>query len=172
MATTSREGRVLLSLARPTALPFTPASAQRTLALAPWSEAYAPRIHTLLASAYAQGGGSVEPRYARWHRDFTGDSGFDPSSCLLALHAGELAGVALCWDSGFIKDLCVAAPHRRQGVATWLLSQAARHFAARGVDTLRLKAESDNPSGALRLYLALGFTLIAREPWSASPAEP
>jgi ribosomal protein S18 acetylase RimI-like enzyme len=113
-------------------------------------------VHALLVHAYARGGGSVAS-YASWQRAFTTDVEHEPACCFLAFDGEHLAGVALCWSSAFIKDLCVAGPYRRRGLGAALVSHALRHFAARGERVVTLKVEADNPSGARRLYERLGF---------------
>jgi ribosomal protein S18 acetylase RimI-like enzyme len=121
-----------------------------------WQDATALQTHRLLESAYSAGGGSVEP-YDEWFEWFTSDPEFDPESCFLAWQGNELAGVALCWTSAFVKDLCVAAPFRRRGLGSGLLSVVLTHFASRGAASLELRSHADNPNGANHLYRKMGF---------------
>ena len=123
-----------------------------------WHARRAYAVHSLLRDCYAHGGGSVAP-YASWRGAFINDSEFDPTSCFLAFRGSGLAGVALCWTSGFVKDLCVAEGDRRQGLGTALLRAVCAHFAARGLSAVELKVEADN-SGALCLYTGFGFERI------------
>jgi ribosomal protein S18 acetylase RimI-like enzyme len=129
----------------------------------PWRDGDAPAVHALLVEAYRNGGGEVEP-YVRWLPWFTGDAEFDPAACTLAWSGDELAGVALCWSSAFVKDLCVADAHRRRGLGEALLRHSFALFAARGVSALDLKVDSENPSGAVRLYERVGFEVVERIP--------
>jgi ribosomal protein S18 acetylase RimI-like enzyme len=46
---------------------------------------------------------------------------------------------------------------RRQGIATALLRQVFCEFHRRGATHVDLKVEVDNPTGALRLYKAMGM---------------
>jgi len=126
------------------------------ISLRTWRASDAPAVHALLVQAYAQGGGRVDD-YAAWVRSFTTDLEHDPECCFLAFHGERLAGAALCWSSAFIKDLCVAAPYRRQGLGSALLSHTLQYFAAAGARAVTLKVEADNPSGADRLYERMGF---------------
>lgn len=126
------------------------------ISLRTWLLSDARAVHALLAHAYRRGGGSVAP-YATWHATFTGDLEFDPESCFLAFQGETLAGAALCWANGFLKDLCVAESFRRRGLGAALVAHALHHFEARGLTSVTLKVESDNPSGAQRLYERLGF---------------
>jgi ribosomal protein S18 acetylase RimI-like enzyme len=133
----------------------------RDVRLESFRDAHGPAVHALLQQAYRRGGGAVEQDGQRWLRDFVGDVEFDASTCFLAFDsAGTLVGAALCWDSGFVKDLCVAESFRHRGLGTALLVHAMHTFAARGKPSLRLKVERDNPSNALRLYRKLGFEVV------------
>jgi ribosomal protein S18 acetylase RimI-like enzyme len=129
-----------------------------------WQGSAEPAVHRLLQSAYSRGGGEVAEDYAKWLREFTADTEFDPSSCILAWAGPELAGAALCWSSAFLKDLCVAEWHRGQGLGEALVRAAMIVFADRGAPALALKVQADNPSGALRLYLRSGFKVVERIP--------
>ncbi|WP_419181180.1 GNAT family N-acetyltransferase [Haloarcula pelagica] len=57
---------------------------------------------------------------------------------------------------GHVKDLAVRPDHRRQGVATALLSRALGVLAATGVRSVKLEVRADN-EGAQRLYRAFDF---------------
>jgi ribosomal protein S18 acetylase RimI-like enzyme len=128
------------------------------VSIATWRDADAQVTHALLEQAYRSGGGSVDA-YADWLEWFTSDPEFDASCCFSAWHERELVGVALCWSSAFVKDLCVAAPFRRRGLGFGLLTHVLWHFQGRGAHAVELRSHSDNPSGANRLYEKLGFLL-------------
>ena len=57
---------------------------------------------------------------------------------------------------GHVKDLAVRPDHRRQGVATTLLSRALGVLAATGAGSVKLEVRADN-DGAQRLYRAFDF---------------
>jgi ribosomal protein S18 acetylase RimI-like enzyme len=123
----------------------------------------APGVHDLLEQAYARGGGSVAP-YDEWLPAMTTDSEFDAELWFVACSGEEIAGVALCWTSAFVKDLAVSAAWRRRGLGTALVLHCLAAFAGRGAAALDLKVDSDNPSGAVRLYEQLGFRVVERIP--------
>ena len=56
-----------------------------------------------------------------------------------------------------MKDLAVHPEHRRRGLGEALLHHAARTYRAAGVTKVGLKVDSDNPTGAPRLYERLGY---------------
>ena len=113
-------------------------------------------VHGLLDVAFRAAHEVVAP-FERWHERMTGDSEFDPSWWWLAERDGELAGVALCWTSGWLKDLAVHPGARGQGLGEALCRHAFREMAARGVGQAGLKVDADNPTGAVRLYERVGM---------------
>ena len=96
--------------------------------------------------------------FEEWQEWFTTDAEFEAESCFLAWKNGELVGVALCWSSAFVKDLCVAEGFRRRGLAGALLSLLLVHFRARGATSVELRMHASNSSGAGELYRKLGFS--------------
>jgi ribosomal protein S18 acetylase RimI-like enzyme len=123
-------------------------------------EADAPGVHELLELAF--GGSAEEERpYAEWRSWWITDAEFDPSAWFLAEEDGELAGVALCWSSGFLKDLAVHPAHRRRGIGRALLLHVFAEFRSRGADAVSLKVDGDNVT-ARRLYDAAGMRVTER----------
>jgi ribosomal protein S18 acetylase RimI-like enzyme len=152
--------RMQAALRRGTTAPRWPAGVVTT----EWQDAAAPAVHGLLCSAYRRGGGKVDQDCTRWMNEFTTDPEFDPSACILAWTGRELAGVALCWSSAFVKDMCVSESQRGRGLGEALVRAAMVLFANRGAPVLSLKVHADNPSGAPRLYRRCGFEVVERIP--------
>ena len=114
-------------------------------------------VHALMIDAYRGGGGSV-PSFAQWWDELSNDAEYDPQLVRLACtHDGTPVGVAQCWTSGFVKDLCVARSWQKRGVGRALLLDVFGIFAARGAEHVELKVRSDNPR-AISLYEKLGMT--------------
>jgi hypothetical protein len=66
-------------------------------------------LHRLLDDAYRGWGRNYVPMaHDDWVRWMTGDVEFDPAVWWLAERDGVLAGCALHWSSGWLKDLAVA----------------------------------------------------------------
>jgi ribosomal protein S18 acetylase RimI-like enzyme len=121
-------------------------------------EQHAAEIHGLLVSGYRNGGGEVAG-FAAWWEGVSGDEEYDPGLVFLAADAsGRLVGVAHCWTSAFLKDLAVREDWRRRGIGRALMCHAFHYFQARDHRGFELKVRRDNPSGAERLYRALGMT--------------
>jgi ribosomal protein S18 acetylase RimI-like enzyme len=117
-------------------------------------------VHRLMQLAYAQGGGSVGD-FDAWWPALRDDSEFDTALCFLAIdRAGEIVGAAQCWTSAYVKDLVVHPAARRHGLAEALLLTVFQTFRARGARHVDLKVETDNPTGAMRLYRRLGMVEV------------
>ncbi|TIV85838.1 MAG: GNAT family N-acetyltransferase [Mesorhizobium sp.] len=70
---------------------------------------------------------------------------------------GLLAGAALCWTSGFVKDLAVHPESRSQGIGEALMRHVFLIFRERGATHVDLKSNSVKNTAALRLYERLGM---------------
>lgn len=123
----------------------------------PGPDAFA--VHQLLEAAYATGGGSVAS-FEPWWNSLSNDDEYDPELVFTVFdQAGELAGVALCWTTAFVKDLAVARDHRRKGLAMALLRHAFLTFCERGEPAVDLKVETGN-LGAIALYRSAGMEAV------------
>lgn len=96
--------------------------------------------------------------------------GFRPDLTLLAYDSnGEAAGVCMSHvreeynrqngtQEGLIDTVGVRRPFRRMGLARTLLTQDLRLLKAAGLTMAALYVDADSPTGATRLYEAVGFT--------------
>jgi len=73
----------------------------------------------------------------------------------------ELAAAAICWTSGFVKDIVVHETWRRHGLGEALLRLVFRTFARRKADHVELKVHADN-APAIRLYERVGMRVVER----------
>lgn len=114
-------------------------------------------LHEILVEAYSNGFGSV-PEDADWWPGILADSEFDPALVFVAADtARQPVGFALCWNSGFVKDLAVAELARGRGLGQALLRASFGAFAARGFPSVDLKVDAGN-AAAIRLYRRVGMT--------------
>jgi mycothiol synthase len=123
-----------------------------------YAESDAGAVHALMLEAFA-GTAEEVPPFARWHPWMTEDPGFDAGVWFLAEAGAELAGACLCWSEGWVKDLAVRPAWRGRGLGEALLRQAFAEFHRRGLATVGLKVDADNPTGAVRLYERVGMAL-------------
>jgi mycothiol synthase len=103
--------------------------------------------------------------------------GYDPSLWLLAWDGAELAGFVLATaerigdtDLGWVGTLGVRPVWRRRGLGEALLRAAFAELFARGRRRVGLGVDTENVSGALRLYERVGMRPIERnDNWSLEP---
>jgi ribosomal protein S18 acetylase RimI-like enzyme len=121
-------------------------------------------VHRLLDEAYRGWDVAYEPLpHDDWVTAMTGDAEFDPTVWWLAERDDVLAGCALHWSSGWLKDLAVREAERGHGLGAALVRRGLAEFARRGADRVGLKVDAANPTGAIRLYERLGFVVERRE---------
>ena len=134
-----------------------------------WDAALSREVHGVMDAAFRDHWGHADRTAEMWEERVTGHA-FRPGWSLLAVDeaGGHVLGAALnCayeqdWEAtgrreGYTEELGVAGSHRGRGVASALLRESMRRFAAAGMDAASLGVDSANPSGALRLYTALGY---------------
>lgn len=95
---------------------------------------------------------------------------FDPTLWFLAVDGAEVVGMSLCDDRivddttrGYIDALGVRPAWRKRGIALALLCHAFAEFRRRGYAAVELDMDSQNLTGALRVYERAGMHVIRRE---------
>jgi ribosomal protein S18 acetylase RimI-like enzyme len=125
-----------------------------------YRDADAQPLHAFLTLAYAQNNERVDP-FEPWLHFMTAGPDFDAAYWHLAESEAELVACALTWapheGAGWVKDLAVHPEHRRRGLGEALLHRAHETYRAAGASRVGLKVDSDNPTGAPRLYERLGY---------------
>ena len=92
-------------------------------------------------------------------------SDYDPSLWRVAEEQGEIIGAALCFgedDSGWVLELAVRPESRRAGLGLALLRSGFAALAARGHTHVGLEVDSENETGATRLYERAGMRVTRR----------
>jgi mycothiol synthase len=88
----------------------------------------------------------------------------DRSLCFLGWAGDELAGcclnIARDDGAGYVAYLAVRRPWRRQGLGLALLGESFRAFRRRGLDRAALDVDSENLTGATRLYERAGMHVV------------
>jgi ribosomal protein S18 acetylase RimI-like enzyme len=131
-------------------------------------------VYDTLMEAFADHWGSEPWTFERWRHIEVDGSDLDGSLWFLAVDGDEIAGVALCSptslrrpDTAVVKELAVRRPWRRRGLGLALLLTAFRTFADRGIAHVELGVDSENLTGATRLYARAGMTpAFSWEFWS------
>jgi mycothiol synthase len=138
-------------------------------------------VYTAIDEAFQDHWGHVdsedeEERLERFRHSIENDETFDPELFFLAMDEEEIAGAALCSprfggdpETGIVETLGVRRPWRRRGIALALLHQSFGEFYRRGHKHVGLGVDTQNLSGATRLYEKAGmhvaqeFTFYERE---------
>ncbi|WP_426007083.1 GNAT family N-acetyltransferase [Paenarthrobacter sp. NyZ202] len=97
----------------------------------------------------------------------------DLSAVVLDAATGEVAGYQLAsfdpdaaadrgFKEGYTELLGVRRGYRGRGIAQALLADAFRRFSGAGMDVASLDVDSANPTGALKLYVGMGYQAVNR----------
>ncbi len=109
---------------------------------------------------------------------FTGQRSFRPELSVLAVEDGAVVGYVLAYvyeaDTAatgvretYLGQIGVLPPARGRGLASALIAAALRAGAAQDCRRAGLEVDTDNVTGALRLYESLGFaTTRTNVSWS------
>ncbi|MEX2293250.1 MAG: GNAT family N-acetyltransferase [Acidimicrobiales bacterium] len=168
--------RHFIETARATADAVPDLPAPRGLHLLPWSDTLDEETRLAHMEAFADHWGS-EPRTPEaWKQWYTGHRGFrvDLSRLAVDRSSEQVASLVLCgaypqdWASGpvevWVTTVGTRPAWRGQGVGRWVLGDVLRRIADAddGFERAILGVDEENPTGALRLYRALGFTTDVR----------
>ncbi len=109
--------------------------------------------------------GFVPHAYEEWRAWTVERESFDPSLWLIARDGDEIAGVSLCYvgegeGEGWVSVLGVRRPWRRRGLGMALLLESLRELRRRGMPRGALGVDSENPTGATRLYERAGMHVV------------
>jgi mycothiol synthase len=118
------------------------------------------RIHAIFVEAFS-GEWDYRPiPFEEWIGNEVGVPSFDPSLWLLGTAGDEAVGAltGVVWgDRGWVGELGVLAPWRGRGIASALLRRAFATFASHGLPRVMLNVDSENATGAVRLYERVGM---------------
>ena len=122
-------------------------------------------LYEAVQEAFADHWGHVPPPFDEWAHGRIWREDFDPTLCFLAVDGEEIAGDAMCTDrmgAGWVGNLGVRRPWRRRGLGMALLRHAFGEFYRRGMRTVALGVDAQNPTGATRLYEQAGMRVTQR----------
>jgi ribosomal protein S18 acetylase RimI-like enzyme len=114
----------------------------------------------LVTASFEDHFGDVPWAWELWQTDTVESPTWDPSLVAIAERAGEPVGIVVATQNdgiGWIGDLGVLAHARGIGVGRALLEHAFELLARRGFTTIRLNVDSQNETGATRLYERAGL---------------
>jgi len=127
------------------------------------------RVYEANNIAFAEGWYFHPFPFEEWHAFHFGRPGHDPELWWLAEDGDELAGYSLnSWhfsgdpQLGRVGSLGVMPAHRRRGLGEALLRHSFRDFRDRGATRVALGVDSENETGAVRLYERVGMHIHRR----------
>jgi mycothiol synthase len=122
------------------------------------------RVYEANSVAFAQDWNFRPQPFEQWRHDVFGRDNVDHSLSWLAEDGERLAGFsANAWhfsgdpEFGWVGILGVLPAYRRRGLGTALLQQSFREFSRRGATRVGLGVDSENVTGAVRLYERAGM---------------
>ncbi len=164
--------RMEIDLQAPLPAPIWPAGIT-VRACVPERDAHA--IYTAEEEAFADSWNHTPTPFETWRHFNMTREGFDPSLWFLACEGETIAGVCLCnyWlDDGFVAPLAVRRPWRRRGLGLALLRHAFAEFHRRGTRTVMLMVDTQNLTGATRLYERAGMRVTQLHHLYTKPLRP
>ena len=126
----------------------------------PTSEADLRAAFVAYREAFQDHWGYAEQSYDEFVRTAIEIDTYDPSLWFLAMDGDVITGVAMCEtlpDRGWVNDLAVRRPWRGRGLGEALLRHSFGEFYRRGQHTIGLGVDSQNLTGATRLYARVGM---------------
>jgi mycothiol synthase len=154
-------------MVRPLSEPIPDAPLPDGLEIRPVVEADHRRIWDADEEAFRDHWGVSERTQEDYDRWFSFPN-LDTSLWRVAWDGDEVAGsvFTLIWPEenaklglrrGWLEHISVRRPWRKRGLATALIADTLRQFRDLGLEQAALGVDSENPTGALRLYESLGF---------------
>lgn len=121
----------------------------------------APAFHAASAEAFEDEWGFHPMPFAEWWEMRRHGPGYDPTLWFVIKDGAEIAALERCVDGlrggGHVGMLGVRKPWRRRGLGLALLLHAFQEFHRRGAPYVSLGVDSENPTGATRLYERAGM---------------
>ncbi|RBY89377.1 GNAT family N-acetyltransferase [Blastococcus sp. TF02A-30] len=146
--------------------------------LVPFDAARDDEVRRAHNAAFTEHHGSSERDPDTWRRLFTGTRAFRPDLSVLALEDGAVVGYVLAsvfeadteargYREVHFGQIGVLPAARGRGLASAMIATALREAVGHECASAALEVDSDNVTGALRLYEGLGFgTARTRVSWS------
>jgi len=122
-------------------------------------------VYRAMEAAFTDHWGHVPHTFEQWQHWSVGRPDFDPTLWWVAWEDGEVVGGSLCiceGHLGWVNTLGVVRSWRQRGLGMALLQCSFGEFYRRGLRRAGLSVDSQNLTGAVRLYYRAGMH-VARE---------
>lgn len=133
------------------------------IALRPFTLDMARAVHAADQEGFSDHWGYTPADFETFEYWFITTPGFDPTLWFLPFEGEKIAGSALCEcreDIAWVNSLSVLRPWRRKGLGLALLHHAFGEFYRRGYRRAALYVDSQNLTGATRLYERAGMHIV------------
>lgn len=120
-------------------------------------------VFEVIDTAFMDHWGHIPSRFEEWKHWTIERANFDPTLWFVAYEGEQIAGGSFCIDlgeRGWVDDLAVLRPWRGKGLGMALLLHSFGEFYRRGRRKVGLGVDSQNLTGALRLYQRAGMQRI------------
>ena len=98
---------------------------------------------------------------------------FDPTLWRVAWQDDEVVGMVLIFidqdenaaygrERGYTENIAVRRPWRKKGIARALIAASLKALKKRGLEEVALGVDTQNLSGAFRLYESMGYRYVKR----------
>ena len=117
-------------------------------------------LHEVIEEAFAEEWGRSPLSYEEWERTIFAAESFDPTLCFLVRAGDEVVATETCgqrFGMRFVGAIGVRKPWRRNGLGRALLLHGFGELYRRGERRMGLGVDAENPTGATRLYEAVGM---------------
>lgn len=116
--------------------------------------------------AFSDHWGHTPGTFERWQHHMSDREDLDPALWFIAWDGGsaQIAGYSLCryrMGIGWVGTLGVRRAWRKRGLGEALLLHSFGEFYKRGMKTVGLSVDAENPTGATRLYKKAGMHVAA-----------
>ncbi|MEN6409227.1 MAG: GNAT family N-acetyltransferase [Anaerolineaceae bacterium] len=147
---------------------ISPVAVKEGVQIIPWDTARNDEALEVCNTAFRDHWGTEPVSAAIWNLEYVGSSDFHPEVSRMAICDGKLVGIVIAdipesqltgKRRGHIRELGVLREYRKQGIASALLTGAMQSLHDVGMDVASLSVDTQNLTGALRLYENLGFTV-------------
>jgi mycothiol synthase len=149
-----------IDLDRPPSAPVWPAGIE----VSTFRPADARGFHQALGESFEDEWGSHHPPFEEWKHERLEAPETDTSLWFVVRDGAEIAAVARCdprhEGGGWIGALGVRKPWRRRGIGLALLQHVFAEFRRRGEPHVGLGVDTQNPTGATRLYERAGMRVV------------
>lgn len=123
-------------------------------------------VFEMINAAFQDHWGNIPLSFAEWRGWMIERANFDPSLWFIACEGDQIVGSSLCYDEevhGWVDDLGVLRPWRGRGLGMALLQHSFGEFYRRGQRKVGLSVDSQNLTGALRIYQRAGMHMVREQ---------